>query len=92
MKRDLALKILQDIVKKKMGIYEIKLTEARTVKSCETELGFDVLIEDQKVSHLQIQELDELLADYDNIEMVIELSESQIRIFEPIEEKNKKEV
>ena len=85
MKREVALKILKGIVELGgIDITEIKLTQAKKWNG--EDIIYDILIEEPNVSHADIQAMDDFLADYDNIEMNIELSQSQIRIFERVEE------
>lgn len=79
MKLGPSLKIVEKILKE-TNISEISFTEAREQTS-DKAFDYDLTII-ENVSHADIQIIDKILADYDNVEMRIDLNDSEIRIFE----------
>ena len=78
------LKILEKLLKN-CGVTEVLITETNQLIHTETgEPEFDIKIV-QNLSHGQIQLIDEVLADFPNVEMRLDYQEG-LRIFEVEEE------
>jgi len=77
---NLTLEILEKLLKK-CDVTEVLITEAEEIVHTETtEPEFDIKII-QNLSHGQIQAIDEVLADFPNVEMELNYQEG-LRIFE----------
>lgn len=89
MKLDIAEKIAHGILEQ-TEISELKFTEAKQPIYDTDTFEYDLEIVESSISHEDIQLLDEMLGDYDNVTMEVDLYHDMIRIFE-VEQEEKKE-
>lgn len=91
MKLDIALKIAKKILEK-TNISELKFTEAKESIYDTNTFEYDLEIVESSISHEDIQLLDEMLGDFDNVTMEVDLYHDMIRIFEVEPEEEEEEV
>jgi len=77
---DLALKIARKILEN-TNISELSFTESNDQIHGD-KFDYDLVITDLSVSHGDIQAVDNILADFDNVEMHIQLDDGEIRVYE----------
>lgn len=78
---EVTLKLFGQIIKEVDEVTEVKVTNAKDYLHPEV-LEFDILILDSNIPHRSMQLLDDILAEYDNVTMEVDLYNHWIRIFE----------
>lgn len=89
MKFDIAIKIASQILEN-TRVTELKFSEAKEFIHNPGTFEYDLQIQESSVSHADIQTLDNILKEFDNVTMEVDLYHDMIRIFE-VEQEEKKE-